>query len=736
MRPSRLFRIYVLEILFLSLVWNSPPQPSLGANATSQGNQINQLLSEAAKLTGATNRDIVSDWLRALVEIGREGEAFAWARQITDPNIQSQALRTMAETLLRAGARDEAWRAAEAAHAAARRIERIKDANDIEVRSRGRSDELRKLAEILGQHGEVEYARQLAAEAFTSALEMGDVDEDTRFSNLRQAVLQLARLGQPDEAIAALRRIEEPSFRAHATYSALGELIVAGAFERAMQEFRAVADDRRRFGVLQNTVGWLLKNGKEDEALKVARAAENRGEQVGLMSFAAESLHQAGQSEQARHILDEAILAARQISDQEERADALAGAAGALARSDRLTEARKLFAESFNLTNGQVSLGGQAYARGAIFEKLLAAGQGEEALELARLCDDSYERAQDLCGVVESSIKAKQPKKARQVVAETLGAIQEIEDEGLRLEPLQRLIAALAQSTLTPELKQAKRAAASALLKFDRASANTHTFWDTPQSLALAGQASEAIRSANQAPDPQARVAALLYAARGATKAGHSEVAEKLLAAALDNVRQINATETFMLRQLYLRSVIEALLENHQVDEALQLTRAEALEPYRQDGLRFVADYFVKSSRAADRIDRWLNILDEIEDERSRSAALLSGLEAMIQTGRLDGWLTMANAIEDHYERANLLRSTVEQLVKSNLRTEARQTAQTALGVLRQITPDYATSRHCADFAIQLAAWREPDLAIEAAHLCADADHKLAAFTAILRMYK
>jgi hypothetical protein len=609
MRPSHLFRIFVLEILFLSLVWNGPPRPSLGANVTSQGTQINQLLSEAAKLTGATNRDIVSDWLRALIEIGREGEAFAWARRIADPNIQSQALRTMAETLLRAGARDDALRAAEAAHAAARRIERIKDANDIiEERSRGRSDELRKLAEILGQYGEVEYARQLAAEAFTAALEMGDVDEDTQYSNLRQAVLQLAHLGQPDEAIAALRRIEEPSFRAHATCSALGELVAAGAFEQAMQEFRAVVDDRRRFGILQNTVGWLLKNGKEDEALRVARAAENRGEQAGLMSFAADSLHQAGQFERARHILDEALRTARQISDREERADALVSIAGARARVDERTEARELFADP-------------------------------------------------------------------------------------------------------------------------------HDSEDISQSLALAGRASEAIRFASRAPEPQARVTALLSAARGAIKAGHIAVAEKLLAAALDSVRQIDATESFMLRQLYLRSVIEALLENHQVDEALQLARAEALESYRQDCLRFVADYFVKSSRAADRIDRWLNILDEIEDERSRSVALLSGLEAMIQTGRLDGWLAMANAIEDPYQRANLLRSTVEQLVELNLRTEARQTAETALGVLRQITPDYATSKHCADFAIELAAWREPYLAIEAAHLCADADHKLAAFTAILRMY-
>jgi len=55
--------------------------------------------------------------------------------------------------------------------------------------------------------------------------------------------------------------------------------------------------------------------------------------------------------------------------------------------------------------------------------------------------------------------------------------------------------------------------------------------------------------------------------------------------------------------------------------------------------------------------------------------------------------------------------------------------------VMALLDTDFATSKHCADFAIKLAAWREPDLAIEAAQLCADTDNKLAAFTAILRMY-
>ncbi len=731
MKPSHLFRSFTLIILLAGQEWNCQPCSHAGAAAPSEEPPpINLLLSEAAKLTGATNENVINDWLRALVVTGHEREALGWARQIPDSGLQSHALRTMTETLLRAGKRDEALEAAEAAYVAAQCIKPAVPLSYVtgDRRPHARADELCKLAEILGQYGEVEKARQLTAEAFDDALRMEDLQR--RSANLSQAVLQLARLGQPDEALAALRRIEEPVIRSHVMCSALGELVAARAHEQALREFHHIADERYRFPTLQATVCWLLKSGKQDEALKVTRAITDLSEQVAVMRYAATALYKAGPSEPAGTILDEALVVARQLTDQEERGGALADIASVLANFGRLAEARKLFSESCQLTNEQATLGQHSEAQHDIFERLLAAGQDEEALALARRCDEPYARANDLCSVIESFIQTRQPKRARRIVAEVLAGTRQIEDEGLQLLLLQRLIAALNESPLARELKQATDAAISLLLKYERSSANSQLCWGILQTLAISGRTAEALRFAARVSDSEARSFVLLHAAGALAKAGKKSDTQKLLAAALDAVRQINRP---MLRELQLTSLARALIENGQIEEALNLARTDATGVYRSQCLYFVADHFARSSRAINRLDRWLSVLREIEHEHDRSAAILSALEMMIRADRFDDWLILASGIECKDTRAQLLCSTTEQLIKSNLKTEAKQVAEEALRVLQQLDPGYTHSRICAEFGVKLAAWHYYQLAMEIAYLCTEPDDKLAVFTAILR---
>lgn len=733
MTLSHLFRPFALMILLTSQGWDS--QLHLRTGAATPGEELpptESLVSEAAKLTIATKGQVINDWLSALVVTGHEREAFGWARQIADPELQSQALRTMTDTLLRAGSRDEALRVAEAAYASAQRIKPRKE-NLYNSLVDQRASELCKLAELLGQGGEVEKARQIAVEASNVALGMENMDQ--RFISLRQAVSQLADLGQPHEALAILDRIEEPAIRASIIYSALGELVAAGSSEEALQKFYDIADDRYRFHILQATVGWLIKIGKPVEAVEVAHSVADRCEQVAVMRYAATALCNAGQSEPARKILDETLALTRRITDQEERADALAGVASALAEIGEMIEARKLFAESCRLTNGKVTLGQQYEARSAIFDKLLAAGQDEEALALARLADEAEERVNDLCAVIESLVQTRQPDKARRIVAEVFAETRRVEDEAVQLSLLQNLITALDKSSLDVERKQATDAVITLLMKNGGDSDNQLVSSDTLQSLAISGQIAEALRVATRVTDTKARSFLLLNAARELGRSGRKSDAGKMLAAALDTVRKINEP---MMRELQLTSLASTFIENGQVDEALNLAHRDATGSYRSQCLYLVADHLGRSSLAANRLDLWLSVLGEIEIEHEhyRSAAILSGLEMMIEAGRFDDWLILANTIECQQTRARLLCSTTEQLIKLNLKTEAEQMAEEALRVLRQMEPGYDHSQICAEFGVKLAAGHNYHLAIEFARLCAEPDDKLAIFTAILRQYE
>ena len=264
---------------------------------------------------------------------------------------------------------------------------------------------------------------------------------------------------------------------------------------------------------------------------------------------------------------------AERIEDPEERAWALAEAAGALARAGDTERARRVAENAMSTAEQIKDLGMRVQVLERMVGALARAGLTDEALAVAEQIEDPEERARALASVAEALVRAGDTERARRVAENAVSTAEQIEDHLMRADALTGVAGALARAGLTDE----------------------------------------ALAVAEQIEDPEERARALASVAEALVRAG-----------AIDEAREIGTMiDESSSRSRAKSAIIKALVGKGSFDEAVDMLRAALAEVEgfvrRQDAADCCATLAAACVDAADLLadsadaepaerDRWLGL--------------------------------------------------------------------------------------------------------------------------------
>ena len=179
----------------------------------------------------------------------------------------------------------------------------------------------------------------------------------------------------------------------------------------------------------------------------VAERIEDPEERAWALAEAAGALARAGDTERARRVAENAVSTAEQITRSEERVRALAEAADALVRAD-LTDETLVVAEQIKYPGMHV----RALAEAA--DALARAGLTDETLVVAEQIKRFWSRVRVLVEVVSALVRAGDVERARRVAENAMNAAEQIEDPGMRARALAEAADALARADAIDEARE------------------------------------------------------------------------------------------------------------------------------------------------------------------------------------------------------------------------------------------------------------------------------------------
>jgi hypothetical protein len=467
-----------------------------------QYQQAEAVAGESLSIPGRRQRETVLAAAMALAVAGRHERAAALCSRAGQPGYGS-----VLKSLTAAGQYQEAQRIAAQVAAV------IRDSADMSARQH----ELVPLARTLARAGQYDEAEEIARHV---------TNPRDRAEALAEVAGALARAGHYQRGEDAARMIEEPEWRADALTRVAQELARAGRHcwaEAIAGETQAVAQQAahsyREEWDLAALAAVLAEAALHRAAETVAGLITEPQERAEALAGVAAALARTGDRRRAAAAASSALAAARTVTDPYQQARALAHVAGALAAAGQYRRARAVALLIMPEWPGEWQA--EAFAR--ISEALATAGKRRQAAAAARaITIGPIGLGASQARVAGALSWAGLQLSAQAVIDATL--LREEQAEGLA-----RIAAAYAGRGLDREAERAARqAVAVAKSAAESPSLLAGILVTAAGLLARAGQHPQAETLARSIPDPGQQAAALASVAVAVSQAGEHQRAEGL----------------------------------------------------------------------------------------------------------------------------------------------------------------------------------------------------------------
>jgi tetratricopeptide (TPR) repeat protein len=446
------------------------------------------------------------------------------------------------------------------------------------------------------------------------------------------------------------RNINTP-IRLPAVWASLGRTTRAEALADS------IPDPDRRASALAGVAQTLAEAGQTERATQVAEQAEmathsitHPAEQVPALAAVAQALAEAGQTEWATEVAGQAEMAARSITDDMwDFFVALVGLTRALAVAGRADRAE---AVARSITAPRC----QAEALAAVAQALAGAGQPEAAAQMARQAEavarsitDRQGQAEALAEVAQALAGAGQPEAAAQMARQAEVMTHSITDVDRAASILTAVAQALARSG------------------------------ETEQATQVAGQAETVARSIaiprwrewNIAmPRTDLRVSALTAVAKALARGGEMERAEAVARSITDPRQQAQA----------FTAVARLLVASGQAGRAEALVRSLTGQDDQASALHELAGALARAGDT-DRAETVARSMDRWQVSTLHEVAC-----ALVRVGKIDRAEAVARSHTYPYDQAEALAAVSEALVQAGQAERAVQVVGEAERVARSVT--------------------------------------------------
>src|SRR5271157_2363165 len=486
----------------------------------------------------------------------------------------------------------------------------------------------------------------------------------------------------------------------------------------------------------------LALSGRTDNALAAARQINNLTTRVYRMVPVAQVLGRVGMDDASTRFCNDALAAARQIDDPDQRANALAAVA-----------------KTFALT-----------------------GKVDDALVAARQIDDPYQRATALAAIATALAQAGKPDDAQKALDDAQKALIDAVAAAHQIaDPFQRAMALASAGRLflqagkPQDARKTLNDALAVARQIVDPNRRIAVVWNSVfVSFAEAGMVDDTLAAARQIDDPSRRALALAYAGGLFAQAGKAQDARKTLNDALTAAHQIAdpGTPAYALAAIAkslaqagrvndalaaagqiadtnqqaaaTAAVAESLAQAGKVDDALAAAR-QIGDPYRRaTALAAVAPLLARAGKPDDAQKALADALTpahQIDDPRLRAAALTTVGQSLAQAGNPDDAqkaltdaFDAARQIKDPSVREKEFTGVAKLMIQAGKVSDAKQIISQALEFAQQIPNDTQRLSALADVArveALLHSYRRARLLVEP---CLSED-KLSAYAAILTEY-
>ncbi|WP_167145911.1 hypothetical protein [Actinomyces sp. ZJ308] len=377
--------------------------------------------------------------------------------------------------------------------------------------------------------------------------------------------------------------------------------------------------------VLEEVAGVMARVGLTDEALALAERIEVSWEPeqvLAVVTRVTDVLAQAGQTERARRVAEDAVGVTERFEDPVHQELALARVTGVLARVG-LTD------EAFVTASRIGDLGLRALALARVADALARAGEAEGARRVA----------EDAVGVTE---RFEDPWEHEPVLEEVAGVLarvgltdealalaKRIKASGERARVLAAVAEALAQAGQTERARRVAEDAVSVAERFEDPWEHEPVLEEVAGVLARVGLTDEALALAKRIKASGERARVLAAVAEALAQAGQTERARRVAEDALSMAERI---ENPWLHELALEEVAGALARVGLTDEALAMAERIKASEKRARVLAALTDALAQAGRADDA----LRTVAAIYDPNSRSYVQSAFTKALVREGSSD----------------------------------------------------------------------------------------------------
>lgn len=382
------------------------------------------------EVVGALARASETDKARQVVV-----RAMNLADEFEDSSGRAKALLKIANVLADAGETEWALQVAEKVPKVASQVDEFEDAS-------GRAKALLIIANVLADVGEVERVRRVAckaamvAERFKSPLRRAEV-----LVRVANVVADIGETGWAwrvvDNALKASVLIDDSWLRAQNLADVVDALIRMERIDESLELSGRIDDCCWRSGALVKVVGALARIDRVGAAFCVAEQFKDLSWCAEALAEIAIALTRVGKIVRARRVVENSVSAAKLIEDPELRARVLSGIVPKMVRVDWVDGA-------LYVVEHIESTFWRAWALEAITGAMAHAGRVDEALGLGEGIEVALSRGCALAEVASELAKVDEGDQARRVIESAVGAVAQIGDPYLRDGALIKVAGALA----------------------------------------------------------------------------------------------------------------------------------------------------------------------------------------------------------------------------------------------------------------------------------------------------
>ena len=414
-----------------------------GVRAPFQMDQVDEFLEVTERIGVSGLRfGVLVEIVGALARASETGKArqvvvraMNLADEFEDSSGRAKALLKIANVLADAGETEWALQVAEKVPKVANQADEFED-------SSGRAKALLKIANVLADVGEIERVRRIAckaamvAERFKSPLSRAEVL--VRVANV------VADIGETewawrvvDNAVKASAWIDDSSLRAQNLVDVVDALIRMERIDEGLELSGRIDDYWWRSKALVEVVGALARMDRVGMAFCVAEQFKDPMRRTEALAEIAIVLTRVGRIVKARRVVENLVSAAKRIEDPELRAQVLYGVVMKMVRVDWI-DGSLYVAEQIESTSWR------ARALMEITGAMAHAGRVDEALGLGEGIEVALSRGCALAEVASELAKVGKGDQARWVIESALGAVAQIGGSYRREPALIRVAGALA----------------------------------------------------------------------------------------------------------------------------------------------------------------------------------------------------------------------------------------------------------------------------------------------------